>query len=237
MRSLSQVNGQYGAPMGRGNSVTDPQFPVIFEIQRLRWVDGAYDEGGAYWGHNTGTHIYWAEGDSQDVVESIFVRAKSLIDAKKQIGLTYPNASFAPAAELDSFLGAYIEAALWSTTNDRHEDDPDNEAEMLDTAGYEIAPETRQAMAGECEDFLSTFGDLIGKAGEMGRDIEHCGHDFWLTRNGHGSGFWDRDLGDVGDQLTRAADGFGNVDLYVGDDDLIHAGNEGRSRALDTPGL
>jgi hypothetical protein len=29
-----------------------------------------------------------------------------------------------------------------------------------------------------------------------------AGHDYWLTRNGHGTGFWDRGLGEVGDKLT-----------------------------------
>ena len=38
-------------------------------------------------------------------------------------------------------------------------------------------------------------------------------HDYWLTRNGHGVGFWDRGLGPVGDRL---------IDLsYVGTYDLF----------------
>lgn len=44
------------------------------------------------------------------------------------------------------------------------------------------------------------------------------GHDFWLTRNHHGSGFLDRGLGQVGDILTAAAKSFGEVNLYVDDD-------------------
>lgn len=44
------------------------------------------------------------------------------------------------------------------------------------------------------------------------------GHDFWLTRNGHGSGFWDRDLPHgAGRVLTDAAHRFGECDLYRGD--------------------
>lgn len=53
-------------------------------------------------------------------------------------------------------------------------------------------------------------------------------HDYWLTRNHHGAGFWDRGLGDLGDRLTFAAqsdseysvwesvDGTAHVDGYVG---------------------
>lgn len=34
---------------------------------------------------------------------------------------------------------------------------------------------------------------------------EQLGHDFALTRNGHGAGFWDRDLGQIGEDLTNAS--------------------------------
>jgi hypothetical protein len=48
------------------------------------------------------------------------------------------------------------------------------------------------------------------------------GHDLWLTRNGHGAGFWDRGLGDVGDKLTAIAKRMGSKSLYVGDDGKIY---------------
>jgi hypothetical protein len=35
-----------------------------------------------------------------------------------------------------------------------------------------------------------------------------CGHDFILTANHHGAGFWDRGLGARGDRLTKASDGY-----------------------------
>lgn len=41
------------------------------------------------------------------------------------------------------------------------------------------------------------------------------GYDFWLTRNGHGAGFWDRGLGELGDFLTSMAKPFGDCSLYV----------------------
>lgn len=56
------------------------------------------------------------------------------------------------------------------------------------------------------------------------RDVyDRAGHDFWLTRCGHGAGFWDRGLGDIGCKLTEAASVYGSVDLYIGDDGLIYA--------------
>lgn len=44
---------------------------------------------------------------------------------------------------------------------------------------------------------------------EMGR----AGHDFWLTRNGHGAGFGDGDWPEeAGEKLSEAARSFGGVE-------------------------
>ena len=50
-----------------------------------------------------------------------------------------------------------------------------------------------------------------------------AGYDFWLTRNGHGTGFWDRGLGNIGKRLAGRAAECGSADLYVGDDGRIWA--------------
>ena len=213
--------------MGRSNSINDAEYQVEFEIERLRWVDGDYDEGGAYWGRSGDDYIYRAEGHSADAVESIFVRARGLDEAKAEILKTYPNATFAPSAELEEFLSAYIEAALWSTSNDRYEDDPENESEFLDGNGRDLAPECEAVMRADCAAFLEKHGDLVREATEReGYSVAQAGHDFWLTRNGHGVGFSDRKLGDLGERLDDAAGAFGERDLYVGDDDLIHIDGE-----------
>lgn len=47
---------------------------------------------------------------------------------------------------------------------------------------------------------------------------EQLGHDFLLTRNGHGVGFWDRGLGDLGQQLTAAAQSYGSIHAFINDD-------------------
>lgn len=71
----------------------------------------------------------------------------------------------------------------------------------------------------ECESFatkvLKVFGDF-----EFSSKI---GHDFWLTRNGHGSGFFDGDYDDdIGEALTDIAQSFGEAYLYLGDDDKLY---------------
>jgi hypothetical protein len=47
----------------------------------------------------------------------------------------------------------------------------------------------------------------------------HVAHDFWLTRNHHGAGFWDGDYPEpLATKLTELAHSFGEQNLYVGDD-------------------
>ena len=76
-------------------------------------------------------------------------------------------------------------------------------------------------MIKHCAEFREANAELLEKAEELGRTETDCAHDFWLTRNGHGVGFWDRDLGEVGDKLTKACE-YTEVDLYVGDDNKLY---------------
>jgi hypothetical protein len=118
---------------------------------------------------------------------------------------------------LDEFTSAYIEAALWSSTDDQ--DQPLDKYSLDD-----IAPESLEAMVKDCQEFQQQCGALIEDEGE---GLHQAGHDFWLTRVGHGAGFWDGDWPKHGDELTKVSEKFGNVDLYVGDDGYIYqAGTE-----------
>ncbi len=123
---------------------------------------------------------------------------------------------------IDTFTQAYLEAALWSSV-DGNGEPMDNDHTIDD-----VAPETLAAMVAQCADFQESFGEYIAD------DLVRAGHDFWLTRNRHGAGFWDGDwdtpyVGDsakpyatVGDFLTDMAHAYGSYDLYVGDDGLIY---------------
>jgi len=117
---------------------------------------------------------------------------------------------------MDPFTIAYIEAALWSSTDESDEQG----GEPLD-ANYglnDIAPETLASILNDCEAFQQDHAE------DIGGELERAGHDFWLTRNGHGAGFWDGDWDEgIGLRLTDASDVYGSVDLYVGDDGLIYS--------------
>jgi hypothetical protein len=96
-----------------------------------------------------------------------------------------------------------------------------------DYAPEHIAPKAMERIKADCVRFQELYGHLI-VAENLRRRSEgsvesSAGHDFWLTRAGHGAGFWDGDWDKgVGEILTRASKSFGEVDLYVGDDGRIH---------------
>lgn len=122
---------------------------------------------------------------------------------------------------LDSFTRAYIEAALWTSESD------DEGMEYLD-AGYgveDIHPDSLAKIIEDCREFQKEEAGRLFLActnDEHYYDFSKAGHDYWLTRNGHGAGFWDRGLGAVGEHLTEASTRQGEVTLYLGDDGKIH---------------
>ena len=94
-RNLSNVSSPYGAPMGRQDvPATSMSLPHKMHMERLEFEDGDYDKGGAYWGHTTGTAIYWAYGEDSEFQFEKFVRASSRGEAKALVRAFYPNAKF-----------------------------------------------------------------------------------------------------------------------------------------------
>ena len=113
---------------------------------------------------------------------------------------------------LDTFTRAYIEAALFSTTDESDEQG----GEPLDRnyGESDFAPETMQLIIEDCDDFQKRFGHLIEDddspaINKWGRD-SLAGHDFWLTREGR------RRI--LGWRRTE-------FELIVGDDGLIYGPN------------
>jgi hypothetical protein len=108
-------------------------------------------------------------------------------------------------------LNEYLDTALWASTDD--------DGQPLDR-NYGIRHFSKEAIASSEKD-LSSF---MEEAAPFLEGVDNIGHDFWLTRNGHGAGFWDRGYGEAGKKLTDIAHSYGEVNLYVGDDDLIYIG-------------
>lgn len=153
-------------------------------------------------------------------------------------------------AALDSFTQGYIEAAFFTECNDLYDSDEwesDQAQEDIregrcggeiprDSSVSDLAPETLARITADCAAFQAAAADLLNQAyEETAYSPEQAGRDFWLTRNGHGVGFWDREeldwfsagdnavkLGDALDALCCRQAGFPEVDLYRGDDSLIY---------------
>ena len=137
---------------------------------------------------------------------------------------------------LEEFLDAYVTAALWSSTDNA--DDSGGEPLDKNYDESDIAPETLARMRADCNAFLNhkLGGRLVAIAERLqeegkyicpARDcsvLAYAGHDFFLTRQGAGCGFWETDdwPKGMGDTLTDTARSFGTFDMYVGDDGLIH---------------
>ncbi len=118
--------------------------------------------------------------------------------------------------KLDEFTTAYIACALWAETDGT--DDQGGDPLDKNYGPEDINQECLAAMVADCEKFQHDNVDDYWACCAM-----TAGHDFWLTRNGHGAGFWDGDWPEPeAARLTDASKVFGEVDLYVGDDGKIY---------------
>lgn len=122
---------------------------------------------------------------------------------------------------LQTFIEGYIAAALWSSTYGN------NGEGHMDDGEHELAQETRDKMEADCAAFYAAHNDKFqyDSITRPSEDVDaSAGHDFWLTRCGHGAGFWDGDwIEPIATHLTDAAHACGEIDLYIGDDGLIYA--------------
>jgi hypothetical protein len=106
-------------------------------------------------------------------------------------------------AALDVFRKAYIETMFWSSTDD------DDEPLDYDYTSKDIATRSMSSINKDCAQFMILTWGIIRS------DLKRAGHDFWLTRQHHGPGFWDGDWGQYGDILTEVAHLFPEQYPYV----------------------
>lgn len=112
--------------------------------------------------------------------------------------------------KLDTFTRQFLETALWAECDHDKENNPPLDQDFSIT---DFAEETVLKLKEDCDSFREANAELLKQAG----DDEQNGHDFWLSRNGHGVGFFDRNYGEVGNKLHDAIKPYGSVFLYVQD--------------------
>lgn len=138
-----------------------------------------------------------------------------------------------PAEDVETILDVhtvtdhYMAAQLWTGTLDYMTGSDEAGGETLETGQLDSvvsdskdlsndiwtsAREDVQSFIDQVEPYLAYFGELPDGAATL--TAEQVGHDFSLTRNHHGAGFWDRGYGELGGWLTLVADAMGDCSLY-----------------------
>jgi hypothetical protein len=112
-----------------------------------------------------------------------------------------PDLPQTPDSDIEAFVSHYVVAALWMET--------DGDGTSLDSlyGPADLSEDASRQCVDECIDFLrqslggsdvATALSTLRSTGKEGSPshpdgiFAQAGHDFWLTRNGHGTGFWDR---------------------------------------------
>ena len=112
---------------------------------------------------------------------------------------------------LESVVRHALIALLWTGTDD--------DGEPLD-ANYDVenfAPKAVAWLTGEIAEFMAANADDL-----FVMELDQIGHDYILTRNGEGAGFWDRGLGARGARLTIAAQIHHAINAVIGDDGSLY---------------
>lgn len=136
---------------------------------------------------------------------------------------------------LDAFTQGYIEAMFFTETDpsvtladcEAGEVEWNEGTVPVDSGFADLHPDSLEAIKALCERFQTHARHTLSEAyaveidtldkGRINYDPNWAGHDFWLTRNDHGAGFWDRGLGQVGDDLTELAKAYGEANVWFAD--------------------
>jgi hypothetical protein len=104
-------------------------------------------------------------------------------------------------ADFDQFFQAYLTAALWSST------DGDGEPLDKDHTVDDIDQDCLETLKAHAFSFWSRMWYYLEheKAPFTSSIVTQAGYDFWLTSQGHGSGYWDGDWPKYGDMFTKLA--------------------------------
>jgi len=137
--------------------------------------------------------------------------------------------------DIKKIMDSYLECAIWTEEERMQEDEVSEYGELgddseirdivtdsMDLNIHNFSDDSKIQAYSDIQQFLTLIGDTANIMTE-----EQLGHDLWLTRNGHGAGFWDRgyDEADV-DVLNKACEQLGQTDLYIDDNGVIRFGVE-----------
>jgi hypothetical protein len=119
--------------------------------------------------------------------------------------MSYDNQFTVNSADFMVMVNAALDCLEWSEIDM-------NSGEPLDSFGLYFCNNANIIVQTDLKHFCELAGDNLN-----GLDLTGVGHDFILTRNGHGAGFWDRGLGERGELLSSFAHSFGDINAFVSD--------------------
>jgi hypothetical protein len=138
---------------------------------------------------------------------------------------------------LESFVQDYIGTALEMATTEAREEWALNHPEVterddmkrFDFDTDDLDPDALSKMTADATVFWNRNGSYI-LAREEYNDrgewniVQRAASDFYLTRNGHGSGFWDKPnlWGPYSDKFANDSKWFGSTDLTLGEDGKVY---------------
>lgn len=152
-------------------------------------------------------------GHDDGIVEFTWSRCETcgstLGGARYRLAVWLPATSPFTDDDRATVLHHYLVAGLWSSIG--YDDETDETEYHLDDR-YDVDDCTNpESAAADIADFMGAqFVDLVDIMENHGATLEQIGHDFLLTRDHHGAGFWDRGYGEVGYRLTAAAHVYGD---------------------------
>lgn len=120
-------------------------------------------------------------------------------------------------------LKGYLECALWLADEEPGVGEYHVTPDLITAQARATARPDVEAMVESAGVDFDTYLARRGGVLEQRTDeavAEHFGHDFFLTRNGHGAGFWDRGLGELGDRLTALVKPYGEQSCFIGEEGL-----------------
>lgn len=224
-----------GASLGRpsGTLKASDMPPHSIKIELVSIDSGGYDPGGSYWG--IGKPLWCAYGETEEGEYREYVRAKSRWSAAAKLELSdFDMATPKTEDFAKEILQGLITCAVWAECSEYDEDDeeyePGDVLRHMDVDDF--SPSAVQFLRDYCVRFVKAFPEFCENPdlyrirqwnSEEGTLLEYVGHDLWLTTCGHGSGFrdgnWERR---VGEKLSEWCRKQGEIDLYLGDDNLIY---------------
>jgi len=117
----------------------------------------------------------------------------------------------------DIFIQAFFACALWATNDESSPSGGEPLQNNFSTDDFDVV--TKAKLIIDCEVFMEAQSVNLKDYPD-----NSAGNDFFLSRNGHGAGFFDRDYGtkEQRDALQEASRAFGATDIYVGDDGKLY---------------